>query len=71
MGGEADGAGQALLESSVCCTKQLSFLPRRAGRFVAREEQVLPKEKLHKNICLIGCKFLEGMAPSWEQDLEQ
>lgn len=48
-----------------------AFSPAGQGRFVVREEQVLPKEKLHKNICLIGCKFLEGMAPSWEQDLEQ
>lgn len=70
-GGEAGGAGQVLLESSVCRAKQLSFLPAPApapspgqGRSVAREGPVVPKETLHKDIRLLRCESLEGMGPS-------
>lgn len=58
-GGEADGAGPcfqgafwAVLSSSAFCPGQ--------GRSVVREGCVLPNKKLHKNICLLGCKFLKA-----------
>lgn len=53
-----------LPEGCVCCAKQLSFHPwvmGSQGSFVAEERQVLPTKRLHKNSCLLGCKFLKAM----------